>query len=307
MKRMSQEKMYEFQAIDEQILHALENHPPSDQWLLIQAVLASSSRRAILRRLPFRTGSKVLDVGTGYGVIPLEIASLRNLDVVGVDVDEDKIDLARDFLYRMSKSADMKGRVRFEPGDAYCLPFGDESFDLVIAWYVFQHLQNPITALGEIRRVLKPGGHAAIIDIDDQLVLVYPEPIPESQLLRRLFEELQKLRGGDRRVGRKLSTYLHKAGFENVETAIISESSHGRYLTTDPNHRMLIYHYLSERKALVAHGLITDEQFQRSIEALSRPRPVGQRFTANGHVLALGTHPVGEPDDERKQHRNSEL
>ncbi len=50
--------------------------------------------------------------------------------------------------------------VRFATGDVYALDFDDASFDVVHAHQVLQHLQDPVAALRELRRVLRPGGDA---------------------------------------------------------------------------------------------------------------------------------------------------
>src|SRR3712207_7497709 len=57
---------------------------------------------------------------------------------------------------------------------AYALPFPDGAFDAVLAHLVLMHLREPVRALAEIRRVLRPGGVVAVRDVDFGAQLVFP-------------------------------------------------------------------------------------------------------------------------------------
>jgi len=112
-----------------------------------------------------RIGPKVgflLDLGTGPGVIPLKIAGrCRGLNVIGVDLSKAMLTLAQNNL----KESGLKGRVRFEEGDAKSLEYPDNSFDAVISNSLLHHIQNPLVVIQEALRVLKPEGALLIRDI----------------------------------------------------------------------------------------------------------------------------------------------
>jgi SAM-dependent methyltransferase len=99
--------------------------------------------------------SRVLDIGTGPGHVAAEAAA-RGATVVGVDVAEAMIELAR----RLHPSLD------FRRADAYDLPFDDESFDAIIGNFVILHLGRPEQAAAEFARVLAPGGVLALTTWD---------------------------------------------------------------------------------------------------------------------------------------------
>lgn len=108
----------------------------------------------------FRQG-RLLDLGTGPGYLPLEIAKQAPLViVVGIDLSHPFIRMAKE----RALQAELADRVRFELGNAAKLRFQDETFDRVISTGMLHMLRDPAKMLSECRRVLKPGGEAWIYD-----------------------------------------------------------------------------------------------------------------------------------------------
>lgn len=107
-------------------------------------------------------GDRVLDVGAGFGRHVFECAR-RGADVVALDYAEDEVVQTRLTLGGMVDAGEIdlerfKGVLR---GDATKLPFADDSFDVVITSEVLEHIQDDVSAIAEMVRVLKPGGHFA--------------------------------------------------------------------------------------------------------------------------------------------------
>ena len=95
----------------------------------------------------------LLDVGCGPGTITADLAGrLGEGTVMGIDLAEEVVEVARE-QHPTSSGADLS----FQVGDVYALEFADETFDMVYAHQVLQHLGRPVDALAEMRRVLKPG------------------------------------------------------------------------------------------------------------------------------------------------------
>jgi SAM-dependent methyltransferase len=101
-------------------------------------------------------GSRVLDLACGPGHIAAAAAA-RGAEVVGVDISERMVELARE----------RHPAIGFEVGDAERLPFPSASFDAVLAGFVFNHLPSPEAAMAEIARVLAPGGRVALTVWDE--------------------------------------------------------------------------------------------------------------------------------------------
>jgi SAM-dependent methyltransferase len=170
---------------------------------------AENSAGYLLPRLA--ATARVLDVGCGPGTITVDLAaSVPQGEVIGVDTAGDVLDFAR-------QEASRQGRpnVAFEAGDAYHLPFGDGSFDVVHAHQVLQHLSDPVAALAEMRRVGRPGGLVAARDSDYGGMLWYPED-PELAEWRALYQRVARAVGGEPDAGRRMLSWAQAAGFAAV-------------------------------------------------------------------------------------------
>lgn len=104
-----------------------------------------------LRRAGIASDARILDVGTGTGANLRLLRELGIARVTGLDNREEAINFCRD-----------KGLGQVERGDVLAMPFADGSFDLVLATDIIEHVAEDGRALGEIRRVLRPGGRALL-------------------------------------------------------------------------------------------------------------------------------------------------
>ena len=110
-------------------------------------------------RLNLRPGDRVLDVGAGFGRHAFEVAR-RGAQIVALDYGEAEMVSTRSTVAAMVEAGEIPadrfgGALR---GDATRLPFPDHSFDVVITSEVLEHIQDDVSAISEMCRVLKPGG-----------------------------------------------------------------------------------------------------------------------------------------------------
>jgi len=114
---------------------------------------ASRAVPAVLRvkKIKQLSEARVLDIGCGYGAL-CSILSDQGAHVTGIEVDEQKLNWAKKFLFQ-KKDINL---MRVEEGPL--LPFNDESFDVVFLFDVIEHVNDPGSILKESRRVLKSGG-----------------------------------------------------------------------------------------------------------------------------------------------------
>ena len=104
-------------------------------------------------------GADVLDVGTGPGVLISELAGRRSdLHLVGVDLSADMVSAAQRNL------SEFGGRATAQQGDVVDLPFAAGTFDLVVSSFSSHHWDDPVAAVPELARVLRPGGRLYIYD-----------------------------------------------------------------------------------------------------------------------------------------------
>jgi SAM-dependent methyltransferase len=162
--------------------------------------------------LPYlKPGMRVLDCGCGPGTITRDIAQrIAPGKVVGVDFSADQVAVA-------AREAKAQGvaNVEFRQGSVYALPFEEHSFDAVFSHALLEHLKEPVQAVLELKRVLKPGGMLGVCTPDWGGFLLAP-PSEKLLIAFEAYKALQNRNGGDVYCGHKLGMYLEKAGFEAI-------------------------------------------------------------------------------------------
>jgi SAM-dependent methyltransferase len=156
----------------------------------------------------------LLDCGCGPGTITVGLAeAVAPGQVIGVDLDAGQVEVAR-------KVAHDRGvhNLRFEAASVYQLPFPDNSFDAVFSHALFEHLSEVQAALQEIRRVLRPGGVAALSSPDWSGNLTAPRDAEAARAIE-VYKAIQERNGGNPCVGSELGCHLKDAGFSRVRLA----------------------------------------------------------------------------------------
>ncbi len=181
---------------------------------------AANSAAYLLPHL--RADQTLLDVGCGPGNITLDLAaSVAPGRVVGIDSAADAIDAA-------TLVNDRPEQVSFAIDDVYALNASSASYDVVHAHQVLQHLSDPIAALREMRRVVKPGGVVAARDSDYSCF----SWAPLDPLLTRwndLYHGIARRNQAEPDAGRFLLGWAQQAGF----TDVVASSSTWTYADPD--------------------------------------------------------------------------
>lgn len=183
-----------------------------------QAYFGSDREVKMLRNLGVEDNKLLLEIGSGPGFYTkILLDTFKNTKIVSLDNDENLLEVAHKML-----NAEYGNRVSFINDDIINNSLKDNSFDIVIARFVFQHLNDPVKVLKEIYRVLKPGGKVIIIDVDSEL---WGVTYPKNELIKQLNSSLSKFQSslnGNREIGRSLLTLLKLLNFKNlnIETVI---------------------------------------------------------------------------------------
>ncbi|MCP5027673.1 MAG: methyltransferase domain-containing protein [Actinomycetia bacterium] len=181
-------------------------------------VVAAHARRTAEEAAGFLLPSlqpeaRLLDVGCGPGSITVGLAR-RCRAVIGVDLGDEVIESAR--RHQTDEGVE---NLSFETGSCYDLRWEDNTFDVVYAHQLLQHLADPVGALREFRRVLKPGGLVAVRDADYG-TMVHAPIDPRIERWRDLFHEVARANGGEPDAGRFLLPWVHEAGFVDPVTTV---------------------------------------------------------------------------------------
>lgn len=166
-----------------------------------ESFYSEAVREKALELAAVAAGGLAVDVGSGSGFITEGLVS-RGLKVIAVDRSEV-------MLSEMRQKFAGRGEIDYRAGEAEDLPVEDEAANYVFANMLLHHVESPARAIGEMARVLKPGGRLALTDLD------------EHEL-----EELQE-QHHDRWPGFKRETirqWLTEAGLRNVVVQSTGES-----------------------------------------------------------------------------------
>jgi ubiquinone/menaquinone biosynthesis C-methylase UbiE len=132
----------------------------------------------------------VLDVGCGPGTITAGLSDrVPAGHVTGIDAEPGVLEQAREL-------ARGRDNLSFATGDVYALDYPDDTFCVVHAHQVLQHLGDPVAALREMRRVCRPGGLVAVRDGDYAAMAWYPR-VPELDEWRDLYRRVARANGGE--------------------------------------------------------------------------------------------------------------
>ncbi|GAB3008138.1 class I SAM-dependent methyltransferase [Mycobacterium bourgelatii] len=181
-----------------------------------ESVLRSHRRRtaedSAAYLLPhLKPGLTLLDIGCGPGTITVDLATrVTPGSVTAVERTTEALDLARAEAQRRNVS-----NVDFVTSDVHALDLADDTFDVVHAHQVLQHVADPVQALREMRRVCVPGGIVAVRDADYAGFIWYPRLAPLDRWLE-LYQRAARANGGEPDAGRRLLSWAQQAGFADI-------------------------------------------------------------------------------------------
>jgi SAM-dependent methyltransferase len=230
---------------------------PSEQERL--AGLNRMTNAAFVEFLHVAPGSRVLEVGSGLGILAADVAAAASrVEVTGVELSAEQL-----------AAAPLRPGVTFTQGDAHALDFPDASFDLVYARYLLEHVADPERVLREMRRVTRPGGRVAACENDVSLLRFDP-PVPAFDRAWDAFTRFQATLGGDGLIGRRLHSLFKTAGFSEIELSVQPEvhwyGSPG-YVAWVEN---IIGNLESARNSLIAARVINERDLQAGVADLER-------------------------------------
>jgi arsenite methyltransferase len=172
-----------------------------------------AQRVRVLEALALRPEERVADLGCGPGLLALQMAHRVGPEgqVQCIDASESMITLAR-------RRCAALNWVHLGPGDVGALPYADHSFDAAVCTQVYEYVVEIDHALGELYRVLKPGGRAVIVDTDWESCVWHSS---DPARMRRVIEAWDR-HCPQPQLPRTLSARLRSVGFESPRVEVIT-------------------------------------------------------------------------------------
>jgi SAM-dependent methyltransferase len=181
-----------------------------------ESVLRAHTWRTAANSAAYLLGSlkphmRILDIGCGPGTITADLAELvPDGRVTGVAHAPGILDTAR-------AEAAERGltNVDFAVADVHALDYPDDTFCVVHAHQVLQHVGDPVQALREMHRVCKPNGYIAVRDADYSAMTWYPRSAGMDDW-RDLYRRVARANGGEPDAGPRLRSWAIQAGLRNI-------------------------------------------------------------------------------------------
>ncbi|MDD5591238.1 MAG: class I SAM-dependent methyltransferase [Dehalococcoidales bacterium] len=157
----------------------------------------------------YPAGSLILEAGCGIGAQTVILARRSpHARIISVDISLDSLRKAGAIIDNQGM-----GVVSLQQSDILTLPFREGIFDHVFVCFVLEHLDRPVDALIELKRVLKKGGTITVIEGDHGSCFWYPETA-ESRKVWQCLIDVQKNLDHNPLIGRQLYSLLKRSGFD---------------------------------------------------------------------------------------------
>lgn len=161
-------------------------------------------RKIILSELNLQPNERILDIGSGPGLLVEDMATIigSNGLICGIDISKDMVTLSKKRCFHLPQ-------VELREGDATSLPYEDEKFDVAVSTQVYEYIEDIQLCLKELYRVLKPGGRALVLCTDWDTLLWNTGDLERMDRILTAFES----HCADPRLPRKIAPKLRKVGF----------------------------------------------------------------------------------------------
>ncbi len=215
---------------------------------------------------------RILDVGSGLAQFTRSMARATpdGPPVVGIERDAHQLEEA----HRLAEQDGESDTIELRQGDATSLPLSTEewaTFDIVHSRFLLEHLPNPLAAVQQMARAVKPDGRVILQDDDHDVMRFWP-PLDELSRAWHAYAQSYQSRGTDGYIGRKLPQVLHHAGLVPTHTTWLFYGACAGSPLFEPLLTNLQGVLVGAKSATIAASDITADLFDRGIDSLRQWR-----------------------------------
>src|SRR5579885_1662981 len=271
-------------------------NPQEIERLAAQQPGVEEALRLALARCALPPRARVLEIGCGTGILTRALATaLPDARITAIDRD------AR--LLAEARRRCAERHIRFERQDAAALPYAARSVDLAFCRDVLMHQEAPLVVVGEMHRLVAPGGYAIAFEPDWGARAVYPPNEGEARLLE-LAIAARRYGWPDVLMGRKLFALFRQAGFLPVHvlaTASCQTADDVQAAEHLPSMASNLVQLMQQsRSFLLERGLISAEALDEALRQVRQLPRERDYFLASMECIAIGEKsapPLSHPDE----------
>ncbi|MCB2360140.1 methyltransferase domain-containing protein [Clostridium estertheticum] len=166
-------------------------------------------------------GMTIVELGCGPGFVVEKILNrFPNSEVTALEIEPMLVKYSRNYLLKKQFK-----RFKIIEGSIMNTGMEENFYDIAITRLVLEHLPDPLSAVLEVLRIVKPGGKAIFVDNDFEMhIMTYPHT-PALRILYDAYCNARFSEGGNPKIGRELPRVLKQAGFTNIDFEVISAHS----------------------------------------------------------------------------------
>jgi SAM-dependent methyltransferase len=226
--------------------------------VLARVMWPTTSR--VLEEAGLAPGMTCLDLGCGGGDVALQLATLVGPtgQVVGQDMDETKLDLARQLATRLALA-----NVQFRRSDVQAW-VEESQYDCIYCRFLLTHLPDPPRLLRQMLRAVRPGGVAVVEDVDFGGHFCHP-PCAGFDAYVRLYRAAAARQGADADIGPKLYGMLLDAGWRDVRVNVVQPT-----FASGEGKQIAVLTLINIADSLLDEKLVTEPELQSALDDLTR-------------------------------------
>ena len=234
------------------------------------ALLNDLLNQECLRVLNPGTGDRVLDVGCGLGQFSRVVANATGEDgyVLAIERDRQQFTQAR----KLARDDEEQDLVEFREGDALELPLKDHewgTFDVAHCRFLLEHLQDPVSAISQMVKTVRPGGRVFLADDDHDYFHPWPEPAGFDALWQAYVSSYERL-GNDPYIGRRLVLLLRQVGLQSIRNSCVFFGGCAGNEEFEAVADNLIGVMVGAKESILSGGFLDEESYSIGINGLSK-------------------------------------